>query len=216
MLTLLNNASYVRSVSHVKYSNVPSGFFSGSTRLIEILVSEADMKFLVQLTAAALLFNTQPTQAVEMLPGLWEFSSDDVVVDGMQMPGVAEMLQQMKSLPADQKKMMEDMLAAQGVELGASGVRMCLSEAQVKSRELPFQDDPECTQEITEQTDSVWKFSFDCPDAKGQGQTRLISERELISTIESDYRVGNQQGSSRMQSRGKWLSEDCGTLKSKD
>lgn len=173
------------------------------------------MNYIAQLTVTALLFSVSLTQAAEMLPGLWEFSSEDIEVDGMQMPGVAEMVEQMKNLPADQRKMMEDMLAAQGVELGSGGIRMCLSEAQVKSRELPFQDEHGCTQEITEQTDSLWKFSFECPDATGQGETRLISEREVTSIIESDYRVGNQQGSSRMQSHGKWLSENCGTLKPK-
>lgn len=171
------------------------------------------MKHIIKLSAAALLLAASAIQAEEMLPGLWEFSSDDIEVNGMQMPGVAEMVEQMKSLPPEQKKMMEEMLAAQGVELGASGMRICLSEAQVKSRELPFQDEPGCSQTITEQTDSRWSFTFQCPDAKGQGETRLISEREVASVIESDYEVGTQQGSSRMQSHGKWLSEDCGSLK---
>ena len=162
------------------------------------------MKPIIPLCTAALLFGALPVQALEMLPGLWEFSSDNIEVDGTQMPGMAEMVEQMKGLPPEQKKMMEEMLAAQGVELGAGGVRMCLSEAQVKSRELPFQDEPGCSQELVERTDSLWKFTFDCPDAKGKGETRLI---------ESDYRVGTQEGNSRMQSLGKWLGKDCGSLK---
>ncbi len=170
------------------------------------------MKRIIHLSAAALLLGALPVQALEMRPGLWEFSSDNIEVDGTKMPGMAEMIEQMKGLPAEQKKMMEDMLTAQGVELGTGGVRMCLSAAQVKSRALPFQDEPGCSQELTEQTDTSWTFKFECPDAKGQGETRLISEREVTSVIESDYRVGSQQGSSRMQSRGKWLSEDCGSL----
>jgi hypothetical protein len=171
------------------------------------------MKHIIKLTAAALLVGASPVQAVDLLPGLWEFSSDDIEVNGMQMPGVEEMVEQMKNLPPDQRGMMEEMLAAQGVQLGANGMRICLSEAQVKSRKLPFQDEPGCSQEITEQTDSLWAFTFQCPDAKGKGETRLISEREVASVIESDYRVGTDQGSSRMQSRGKWLSADCGALK---
>ena len=105
------------------------------------------------------------------------------------------------------------MLHAKVVELGAGGVRMILSEEQFKSRELTFQDEPGCSQELVERTDSLWKFTFDCPDAKGKGETRLISEREVVSTIESDYQVGTHQGNSRMQSRGKWLGKDCGSLK---
>ncbi len=170
------------------------------------------MKHIAALTATALLIGVSPAYGEALLPGLWEFSSDNIEVNGMQMPGVAEMIEQMESLPSDQKKMMEDMLAAQGVELGANGMRVCLSEAQVKSRKLPFQDEPGCSQTITEQTPSRWSFTFECPDAKGRGETRVISEREVASSIESEYRVGTQQGSSRMQSQGKWLSADCGGL----
>lgn len=173
------------------------------------------MKPIACLCTAALFIGATPAQALELLPGLWEFSSDDIQVDGMQMPGMVEMLKQMKELPAEQRAMMEEMLAAQGVELGTGGVRICLSEAQVKSRELPFQDEPGCSQEILEQADDRWTFRFECPDAKGKGETRLISEREVTSTIETDYRAGNQQGSSRMQSHGKWLGEDCGALEPK-
>lgn len=171
------------------------------------------MNRLVRLTLAALVAASLPAQATQLLPGLWEFTSENLEVDGMQMPGMTEMLAQMKELPAEQRRMMEDMLAEQGVELGSGGIRICLSEAQVKSRKLPFQDEPGCTQEVLEQSDSLWRFRFECPDAKGQGETRVISEREVASTIETAFTVGEQQGTSKMQSRGQWVGEDCGTLK---
>lgn len=174
---------------------------------------ESAMTSIIRFTLATLLAAALPAQATQLLPGLWEFSSDKLEVDGMPMPGMADMLGQMKDLPPEQRKMMEAMLAEQGIALGEGGVRMCLSEAQVKSRELPFQNQPGCSQQVDEQTDSLWRFSFDCPDAKGQGESRLISEREVSSTIETEYSVGDQQGTSQMQSSGRWVSEDCGTLK---
>lgn len=171
------------------------------------------MNHLMHLCTVALLAAAAPAFALDMRPGLWEMSSDDIQVNGTEMPGMAEIVEQMKALPPEQRKMMEDMLAAQGVGLGTAGVRMCLSAEQVKSRELPFQDEPGCRQEVNEQTDNLWRFSFECPDAKGTGETRLISDREVVSVIDSQYRTGTQEGSSRMQSRGRWLSDDCGTLK---
>ncbi|MGE6529423.1 DUF3617 domain-containing protein [Pseudomonas sp. NPDC077382] len=168
---------------------------------------------ITRFTLAALFAATLPAQAEQLLPGLWEFTSEKLVVDGTEMPGMADMLVQMKELPAEQRKMMESMLAEQGVELGSGGVRICLSEAQVKSRKLPFQDEPGCKQEVLEQTDSLWRFRFECPDAKGQGETRIISEREVGSMIETEYAVGEEQGTSQMKSRGQWLGKDCGTLK---
>ncbi|WP_407293853.1 DUF3617 domain-containing protein [Stutzerimonas zhaodongensis] len=171
------------------------------------------MNRLARLTLAALAAASLPVQAAPILPGLWEFTSEKLVVDGMQMPGMSEMLAQMKELPPEQREMMESMLSEQGVELGSGGIRICLSEAQVQSRELPFQDEPGCTQEVTEQTDNLWRFRFECPDATGQGETKVISEREVTNMIETAYTVGEQQGTSRMQSRGQWVGKDCGTLK---
>lgn len=162
---------------------------------------------------AFLLSCSLPVQAAPILPGLWEFTSRDIQVDGEQMPGVSEMLEQMQNLPAAQRQQMEDMLAAQGVQLGGQGVRICLSEAQVNAEELPFSDRPDCTQEITERTDRLWKFRFQCPDASGQGETRFISEREFVSVVESQYSAGGERGSSRMESQARWLGEDCGGLK---
>lgn len=161
----------------------------------------------------AVLSCTLPAQAAPILPGLWEFSSRNVEVDGQQMPGMSEMLEQLQNLPADQRKMMEDMLAAQGVQLGGQGVHICLSEAQVNAETLPFSDQPDCTQEIIERSERLWKFRFQCPDASGQGETRFISEREFISVMETRYSVGSEQGSSRLESQARWLGEDCGTLK---
>lgn len=171
------------------------------------------MKHTLPTLAFAFLACSLPVQAAPILPGLWEFTSRNIEVDGEQMPGMDEMLEQMQNLPAEQRQMMQDMLAAQGVQLGGQGVRLCLSEAQVKAEELPFSDQPDCTQQITERSDGVWKFRFQCPDASGQGETRFISEREFVSVMESEFTVDGEPGTSRMESHARWLSEDCGTLK---
>ncbi|MBK3870338.1 DUF3617 family protein [Pseudomonas stutzeri] len=154
-----------------------------------------------------------PAHAQQILPGLWEFSSSDVQVDGQQMPGMDQMLEQMRNLPAEQRRKMEEMLAAQGVQLGSKGVQVCLSKAQVESGELPFQDDPACTQSITERSDQLWKFRFECPGARGQGEARFISPREFTSTVESQYRQGAETGTTRMQTHARWIADDCGQLR---
>ncbi len=168
------------------------------------------------LCAGLAMLSAIPALALDMRPGLWEFSSDNIQVDGRAMPGMAEMLEQMQALPPEQRKMMQDMLAAQGVQPSAAGLRMCLSEAQVKSRALPFQHEPGCTQAVDEQTDRLWRFRFECPDARGHGETRLLSSQEVVSVMETQYQVGTRDGSGKMQTHGKWLSADCGSLKPRD
>lgn len=151
--------------------------------------------------------------AQQVLPGLWELSSDNMQVNGQQMPPLQEMLGQLDSLPAEQRQMLEDAMAGKGVQAAGQGLRVCLSEAQVKAQELPLQDAQSgCTQEITERSERLWKFRFRCPDAEGQGETRIVSEREFVTRIDSRFNAAGQVGSSRMETRARWLGADCGEL----
>jgi hypothetical protein len=172
------------------------------------------MKIPVIALASVLCLFGGAAHATELRPGLWEVSSNKMQVDGQDLPGMQEMLAQMKNMPPEQRKMMEDMLAKQGVALGDKGVRVCLSEAQVKARRLPMADAQSgCTHEFTEQSSDLWKFRFDCPNGKGEGETRLLSDQEFVTTLNTQYSGQGQSQSGRMESHGRWVSADCGTLK---
>ena len=168
-----------------------------------------------QLAATAILGMSVilPVQAIELQPGLWELTSDKVQPEHEQMPGVADMLERLESLPEDERQAMQEILEAQGIRLAVDGIRMCISEAQAKSRELRFKDEPGCTQKLIENSESHWTFSYECPDVKGRGESRLLSEREFVSVIESEYAEGTRSGAARLESRGRWVSADCGGLK---
>ena len=56
--------------------------------------------------------------ALDIQPGLWEISSNNMQVGGQAVPGMEQMLEQMKNLPPEQRQMMEQMMAQQGVQLG--------------------------------------------------------------------------------------------------
>lgn len=155
--------------------------------------------------------------AAPILPGLWEVSTSNMQVDGQAMPGMDVMLEKLKSLPPEQRQMMEQVLAKQGVQLGSNGVQVCMSEAQVNSEEIPLQDPQSgCTQQVTERSDSVWKFSFNCPQAKGQGETRFISQKEFTSNLASTFNSPSGEQKGTMQTNARWLSADCGSLKPRE
>ena len=147
--------------------------------------------------------------AVDIQPGLWEISSNNMQVDGQAVPGMEAMLEQMKSLPPEQRQMMEQMMAQKGVQLGEKGVRICMTEAQIKAQQLPLQD-PEsgCSHEVLERSAELWKFRFTCPNGQGQGETRFVSDKEFTSQINGTFDGQN----SSMQSHARWLSADCGGL----
>ena len=77
------------------------------------------MKKTLALAAACIAF---AAQAQTIQPGLWEFKHD------MRMPGrpdvaaqMAQMREQMKNLPPEARKMMEQQMAGHGMGMGADG-----------------------------------------------------------------------------------------------
>ena len=147
--------------------------------------------------------------AQDIQPGLWEISSSNMQVGGQAVPGMQQMLEQMKNMPPEQRQMMEEMMARQGVQLGDQGVRICMSEAQIKAQDIPLQDPKSgCSHEITERSAELWKFRFSCPDGQGEGETRFVSDREFSTQVKGTY-CGQ---SSSMESHARWVSADCGGL----
>ncbi|SNS57554.1 DUF3617 domain-containing protein [Pseudomonas segetis] len=151
--------------------------------------------------------------AAPILPGLWEISTSNMAVDGQQMPAMDVMIEKLKTLPSEQRQMMEQMLAKQGVQLGDSGVQVCLSEALVNSDELPLQEQSGCKQTVTDRSDKLWAFTFDCPQAKGQGETRFINDKQFTSTVTSTFNHQGKQQHGTMQTNARWVGADCGGLK---
>lgn len=167
------------------------------------------MHVLLPFAAAAWLLVGAVAQAQELLPGLWELSSDNLQVDGQQLPPMHELLGQLEGLPVERRQMLEEAMAGQGIRAGGQGLRVCLSEAQLKGRELPLQDvQSGCSQESTERSGNLWRFRFRCPDMEGEGETRFLGPREFVTRIDSR----GPAGSTRMQTRGRWLGADCGEL----
>lgn len=85
----------------------------------------------------ALCLSPVMASALDLQPGVWEVSSHNMQVGGQAMPGMEEMLAQMQNLPPEQRQMMENMMAEQGIKLGAGGVQMCLTAEQIKAQEIP-------------------------------------------------------------------------------
>lgn len=155
-----------------------------------------------------------PLHAEQIQPGLWEISSSGMQIDGQQMPAMQQMLEQLNKLPPEQRQMMEQMLAQQGVALGDQGVRVCLSEEQVKARRLPIEQEAGCTQEVTESSASHWTFRYQCPSSRGEGTARFISDREFTTEVRSS--IEGEQGvqNAEVKSHARWVAGDCGGLSS--
>jgi hypothetical protein len=172
------------------------------------------LSLFIPLTISALLLPVV-VQAEQLQPGLWEISSPRMQVDGQQMPGMEQMQEQLKNLPPEQRQMMQQMMAKQGVQLGEQGIRICLSEAQVKANDLPVQQQAGCQQETIERTASLWKFRYRCPDSEGEGETHFASATAFTTEMRSRSSANGKPQNSTLQSQGRWLSADCAGLPSR-
>jgi hypothetical protein len=152
--------------------------------------------------------------AAPVLPGLWEMTSSNVQMNGQSMPGVERMLQVLQSLPPDQRQAMEKALEKQGVAMGSSGMRLCLTQAQIDAERFPMQDrDSQCTQQITSRTANAWTFAFQCPNAKGTGVINFVSPRETRTSVKGSFTdPQGRPASGSMDYHGQWLGADCGAL----
>ncbi|MEO4049140.1 DUF3617 domain-containing protein [Pseudomonas sp. CAU 1711] len=158
----------------------------------------------------ALLFALPLVASAEPRAGLWEFTSQ-MESGGQAMPDMQQMLGQLQNLPPEQRQMMEQMLAQQGVKLGGAGVQLCLSEERLRAGDIPMQDaESGCTQEVTERGAELWKFRFKCPNGEGEGETRFQGDTAFTTTINGVY----DGKPSSMHSQAKWLGADCGGLPS--
>ena len=172
------------------------------------------MKIRLPAAVLAIALVSSVAQAQMLQPGLWEMTTSNMQVDGNAMPDMQVMLAQLKLLAPEQRAMMEQMLAKQGISVGDNGIRSCLTAAQVKSDDIPLQDPQSgCTQKITERNGKVWKFQFSCPKAQGSGQAQFLSDREFLTTVSGTFNASGTQQKGSMNTRAVWLGQNCGAVK---
>jgi len=145
---------------------------------------------------------------------LWELTSSNMQVDGQPLPDLQLMLGQLNNLPPEQRAMMEQMMQKQGVTLGGKGVRVCLTQDQVKTDNIPLTDPKSgCNQQITDRNGKTWKFRFSCPKAQGTGVAQFVSDREFSTKVVGTFNATGAQQNGSMDTRAVWLGQQCGTVK---
>lgn len=155
-------------------------------------------------------------QGTRLNPGLWEHGYTMASKSGQMESAMAQMQQSMASLPPEQRKMMEEMMAKQGIGIGAKGntIKLCLSKEEAE-RDSPPQPQDGCTQ-TSRRSGNVWQVSFQCkgpPPSSGEGQVTLQNPGAYSGNF--TIRTVNEGKPEQLQmtQTGKWLSADCGKLK---
>jgi hypothetical protein len=148
-------------------------------------------------------------------PGLWEFKHE------LRMPGqpdlaapMAQMREQMKNLPPEARKMMEQQMAGLGVGLGADGaLRVCIGPEE--AQQGPIREghtEGDCTFTRVKQAGNTWSGRVVCRDPASQGDfTTTLHSASHFST--KAVLTSKEFGRVDMSSDARRVSADCGAIK---
>jgi len=169
------------------------------------------------LLAAALAAFASTAGAQSLKPGLWEITNKMQTGSGQMEQQMAQMQQQMANMPPDQRKMVEEMMAKQGVKVGAGGgmsVKVCMTKDMVERNELPAQQG-DCKTTQQSRTGNTMKMAFTCtnPPSSGEGQVTFASPEAYSMKMAVNTTVQGKPEKVNMDGSGKWLGADCGSIK---
>lgn len=164
------------------------------------------------------------TSAQTMKPGLWEITTQIQGGAGDMGSAMAEAQKQMESMPPEQRKMVQDMMAKQGIQLGAAGgggvsMKVCMTQEMVDRSVVASRQSSDsqndCTQTNSPRSGNSMKFSFVCtkPPSSGEGQVTFTSPEAYSMKMASTTTVKGRSEKMDMQTSGRWLAGDCGTVK---
>lgn len=162
-------------------------------------------------------------QPPEIKPGLWQIQM--TLPGGMKgnpMAGqIALMKSQMASLPAEQRREMEKVLAglqAQGTEFTSDGLRtnQCITKEDIAKFDLMGDKGPDsCTRKSTPVPGGM-NVSMQCTQPKMNLDAVVKVQNENAYTFQSTATMAGPDGKMTTQKTsgsGKWLGSDCGQLK---
>jgi hypothetical protein len=131
--------------------------------------------------------------------------------------GLADMQKRLAALPPDQRAQAEAAMARSGVKFGANGTTLqtCISKEQAARREPHMPSN--CTTSDLERSASSMKFKFVCTGPRpssGSGEWMFGGDKSYTGHMTSTTTVAGKPEQMSIETSGKWLSADCGDVKS--
>jgi hypothetical protein len=168
--------------------------------------------------AASVLALASFGAAAQMTPGLWEHTVKFKSQSGEMEKNMADAQARMAALPPDQRKMVEQMMAKQGVSMGAQGMtaRTCITPEQAKRMEPPPIERENCSQDVVSRTSKSMKLKWACTGkdpSNGEGEITFTSDKTFTGhAIVNSVRNGKPDRMD-MDTNGHWVAADCGDVK---
>jgi hypothetical protein len=167
----------------------------------------------------ALLVLALNAQAQTIKPGLWEMTNKIQGGSGEMEKAMAEAQKAMAAMPPEQRKMMQDMMAKKGVNIGtspsdATSVNTCITREMIDSNELsaPAGD---CKTGNSPRVGNSMNVSYVCtkPPSRGEGQVIFTGPEAFSSKMTVNTTASGKNEKMIFEGQGKWLSAECGAIK---
>jgi hypothetical protein len=174
-------------------------------------------KHLSLVAACGLLSLTAYAQSTK--PGLWEVSSKMDMSSNSQLAKQMEQVQkQMASMPPEQRKMMEEMMAKQGLNMsmktdGSTVIKVCITPEM--ANRPPVQQQKDCTYNFPARSGNTQRFSFQCmqPPSSGEGEVTFQGADDYTGKMTITSVQAGKKESMTMNTSGKFLGANCGAVK---
>lgn len=176
------------------------------------------MKCRLVLAACALAAGAASAQSIK--PGLWEMTGKMGGNPEMEK-AMAQMQQQMASMPPAQRKQMEEMMAQRGMQMGQAGggamtVKVCLTPEMVDRNDYAApHGQGGCKTTAQPRMGNTMKMSFVCttPPSSGEGEFTFMGSEAYRSKMTITSSARGKPETMTTESSGKWLGADCGPVK---
>lgn len=147
---------------------------------------------------------------LDIKPGLWEHQMSMKSESGQLEQQLEMARQQMESMPAAQKKMMEDMFAKQGISLdfGNQTVRNCVTEEEAARGDLDWSENADCEHDVVSSGDST-RIKFTCPNDNASGEMVLEGDSAYSGKSTAQVNMGGSPETITITHNGRWISADC-------
>ncbi len=172
----------------------------------------------MKLTAALLLAGLAAgaAHAQTMKPGLWEFKQTPQL-DPARQAQMAQAQKAMESMPAEQRQMMEKMMASRGVNVSMAGgaitIKTCVTKEQAERNMAPVNHQGNCTQDIKRSGNTI-QTHFVCTDpaSEGDATVTLRGNEGFTNDVTVRHQRQGKTEVTKVSGEGRWLGADCGDV----
>lgn len=156
--------------------------------------------------------------AQTLKPGLWEIKNSMSTGSGDMEKAMAVAQQELAKMPADQRKMMEDMMAKQGITMnagsGTPAIKVCMTKEMIERNDVTAQQG-DCQHTVLPRTGNAIKFTFACskPASSGEGQVTFVNPESYTLKMNVKTQAKGKPETMTLQASGQFLSPECGAIK---